>query len=486
MKDNEAVYTKGSIQGTMLKTAFAMLAGTVAMSGYNIVDTYFVGRLGTEPLAAMGFTFPVIMLVGCVFRGLGIGVMSTAAQALGRGHKPKAQVLVTNGIWLTAGVSILMAALGILTQRWIFGSVMGAKGEVLELVNGYMTIWFAGAFTSSLGMTGNDLLISAGDSRTASTMMVLGLVLNTILDPLLIDPRFADMGIRGAALATVAAQFASAVAVLAILCVKQKLLRLTMYQWKMVRSAWALVVRFAVPATIGMLLMPIGSAVITAITAEFGDEAVAATAASGRLEMLAFVFPMALGISLLPMIGQNYGARLYSRIRTCHRFSMWFAFIFLESMAVIYFLTRRYTVVWFSHEENVQQIMMISLAIIPWGFGMVEIHRFSGFFYTGCGRPTTAAWLNALRIVGLMIPFSFIALWLRSLEGLFLARFAADTIAGVIGWVLSGRMVDHLPADGEPATAGATVDGITKRQHVRRLFATARAQSQIDSESDTQ
>ncbi|MBR3942628.1 MAG: MATE family efflux transporter, partial [Clostridia bacterium] len=67
----------------MLKTAFGMLAGTLAMSGYNIVDTYFVGKLGKVPLAAMGFTFPVVMLIGCLFHGLGTGVMTTCAQALG-------------------------------------------------------------------------------------------------------------------------------------------------------------------------------------------------------------------------------------------------------------------------------------------------------------------------------------------------------------------------------------------------------------------
>jgi len=69
LRSTRAVYTTGSIGGTMLKTALSMVAGTLAMSGYNIVDTYFVGQLGRLPLAAMGFTFPVIMLIGCVFRG---------------------------------------------------------------------------------------------------------------------------------------------------------------------------------------------------------------------------------------------------------------------------------------------------------------------------------------------------------------------------------------------------------------------------------
>ena len=96
--DSKAAYTTGPIGKTMLMTAFSMLAGTLAMSGYNIADTYFVGQLGKIPLAAMGFTFPVIMLIGCVFRGLGVGVMTNAAQALGSGNNAKAGKLITSGL----------------------------------------------------------------------------------------------------------------------------------------------------------------------------------------------------------------------------------------------------------------------------------------------------------------------------------------------------------------------------------------------------
>ena len=85
------LYTTAPVRQVMFKTALAMIPGTLAMSGYNIADTWFVGRLpGAEPLAAMGFTFPVIMLIGCVFRGLAIGVMTTTAQALGAGRHDRA------------------------------------------------------------------------------------------------------------------------------------------------------------------------------------------------------------------------------------------------------------------------------------------------------------------------------------------------------------------------------------------------------------
>lgn len=477
---SHAVYTRGPIGRTMLRTGFAMLAGTLAMSGYNIVDTYFVGQLGRTPLAAMGFTFPVIMLAGCLFHGLAAGVMTPSAQALGRGRKPKASTLVSSGVLLIVLVSALLAVLGMAGGGVIFRG-LGASGETLVQVHGYMDIWFLGCVTASLSMAGNNLLIAAGDSRGASAMMVLGLTVNSLLDPVMIFGWLGcpAMGIRGAALATVISQLIAALAVLVMLSRKHRLLRFGWIPWRQLKEAWGVIVRFAIPAVIGMLMMPVGSTVITWITARFGDTAVAAAAAAGRLEMVAFVFPMALGISLLPMIGQNYGARLYSRIRDCRRFAMRFALGFLLVMAVIYYCFAELLVRQFSPDPEVQKVMALAMRIIPWGFGMIEVHRFAGFFYTGCGRPAVSAWLNALRILGLMVPFSLLALWAESLPGLFFARLAADVAAGTVGLILARRMVARLPEDGEPPPVRPAFS-LRSRFFPNRLGSVAVAGSDVD------
>jgi len=451
MRDN-AVYIKGSIGGTMLKTAFSMLAGTLAMSGYNIIDTYFVGRLpGASPLAAMGFTFPVIMLLGCVFHGLGVGVMATTAQAMGASRRRKAATLVTSGVLLVAVISVLLGMVGMMMCGWIFPR-FGATGETLVQVKGFMNVWFLGCFTASLAMTGNDILIAVGDSKMASVMMILGMVINVILDPPFIfgwGP-LPGMGIRGAAIATVISQCVSMIAVLSLLNKRHGLLRFVRIPWRKLRGSWRVMIRFAVPATLGMLMVPIGMAVVTRITAEFGDVAVAAVAAASRLEMVPFVFPMALGMSLMPMIGQNFGARLFDRIRMCYKFAMGFAFCFLIGMAAVYFVAAEPLSKFFARDPEVQQILTLCLRIIPWGFATVEIHRYAGFFFTGCGRPSVSVWLNGLRILVLLIPLSLLALWLHSLEALFFARMTADLIAGGIAFLWARHMTHMLPADGMP------------------------------------
>ena len=105
MAESKGFYTTGSIGMIMLKTSSAMLVGTIAISLYNVVDTYFVGQLeGIEPLAAMAFTLPVVMLCGCIFRGIFAGIMTISGQALGAQDKRKAQETIRSGFYLAVQI----------------------------------------------------------------------------------------------------------------------------------------------------------------------------------------------------------------------------------------------------------------------------------------------------------------------------------------------------------------------------------------------
>ena len=443
-------YTTGPIRRSMCKTALAMIPATLALCGYNLADTYFVGRLpGVSPLAAMGFTLPVIMLIGCVFRGLAVGVMTTCAQALGAKKQQRASHLVSGGVWLILLISILVAVLGMVFSKPLF-ILFGAQGETLELVEKYMDIWFFGCATASLSMTGNDLLIASGDSRVASFSMMLGLAVNVVMDPLFIfgfGP-IPGMGIAGAALATIIAQCIGAILVMCVLHFRHRLLMFERIPRDVLFKYWSLMLQYAGPSIIGMLMMPLGVSVMTRITAGFGDVAVAAVSAAGRLEMAAFVVPMSLGMTLMPFAGQNYGAKKYDRICEGRRFSMRFALFFLTGAALIFTFFADQIVVWFKDDAEICRIMAQCLRITSWGFAGVEIHRFAGFFFTGCGRPSASAWLNAMRILGLLIPLSLAALYMHWLTGLFIARLIADVLSAVIAYSLVRRMTNRLSVTG--------------------------------------
>ncbi len=442
-----AGYTRGPIGRVMVSTAFSMLAGTLAISGYNIVDTYFVARLGKLPLAAMGFTFPVVMLVGCVYNGLGGGVMTPVAQLLGGGRREQAARMVTSGALLITLTGVLMGVAGCLSLDFIFIR-LGATPEVLPMVRSYMVIWYLGSLTGALAMSGNHLLVAAGAPKTAGLMMMGGMVLNAVLDPFFIFGWwfFPELGIAGAALATVVSQLISLLALAAILHWRLRLIApFSAIPYPRLFRAWRVIARYGIPAMLGMVLNPVGMAVVTkAVAVTGGDTAVAATAAAGRLEAVAFIFPMSLGMSLLPMVGQNYGARAYDRIDRCRRFSMRFAGGFLLLMSVVYYVLAEPLSRVFSSDPEVVATMVRYVRITTWGFAFIEIHRYSTFFFTGSGHPTAAAALNVLRIIGFMVPLTLLALWQDSLDGVFYARLAADMAAGIIGCTLAKLLTRHL------------------------------------------
>lgn len=445
-----AVYTQGPIAKSMIKTALAMIPATLALSGYNLVDAYFVGRMvgktaADAPMAAMGFTLPVVMLIGCLFHGLGIGVSAPAAQALGGNKLERAARGSSSGVLMIMLVSILTAIIGMSCVKSVFSS-FGAQGEVLELVIEYMDIWYFGCFTASIAMAGHGLLISVGDNRMASTLMMTGMIINALLDPLFIFGWgfLPALGIRGAALATIFAQATGGSISMYILWRKHHLIRFRKIPLAELRNYWIVTLRYAIPASLGMLMMPVGMTVITRLTATFGTAAMAGCTAAGRLETIAFVIPMSLGMTLTPFIAQNYGARRYDRIREGLIFAFKFAFVFLFASAVLFALLARFIAPHFCNSAEAQDVMAKCIMISVWGLSGVEIHRFAGFSYTGCGRPAAAAMLNGMRFLLFLIPFSLIAWYFRSLNGLFVARLAADVLSGVVGAFLALRTINAL------------------------------------------
>jgi len=436
-------YTTGPIGSVMLKSALSMLPGTLAISGYNIVDTYFVSMLGKIPLAAMGYTFPIVMLIGCLYRGIDNGILTPVAQNLGGNRDFRASRLISSGIIFMILLALTVGTIGSGTIEPLFRNLLCANDEVMPDIRSYMTLWYLGSVTSALGMAGNSLLVASGESRIAGLVMLGGLFLNALIDPLFIFgfAFFPAMGVAGAAVATVIAQAICMGVTLTILHKKLHLIGSFRLPRNILLQHWRTIIRYGVPSACAMLLIPVGSTVVTRAVGEVGgNTAVAAAAAAGRIEILAFVFPMSLGITLLPMIGQNYGAGAWERINSCRRFAMRFAGGMLLFMSLLYTVFAEKMAGFFSRDPEIIAIMVDYLRIISWGFAGIEIHRFGGFFLTGCARPTAGAMLNGGRVVVLLIPLTLLAVHFQSLNGIFYARLATDLLSGVAG-LIAARIV---------------------------------------------
>ncbi len=444
---------QNSVRRTLFQMAFPMLAGTIAMHSYNLADTWFVSRLGTIPLAAMGYVFPVAMLLRFVAGGIGTGVTTLTSHALGRADRRAAGRFLTHGVILAALVSAMMALSGLLTINPLFRS-LGADELVLPLIRRYMWTWYAGAVFMSLPMLGVGVLISLGDSRTASLMMVSGSLLNCLLDPIMIFGwlGFPALGIWGAALATVVAQAVISFWLLYLLTVKHRLLQLLRPEMAFFFRSCRRILSFAVPGSISMMLMPFSAGVIVVLVSRFGNEAVAAVSAAARIENFAFVIPMALGMSLVPFVSQNFGGGRIDRIDQARTYSTRFAFVYGIGIALIFFLAAPGLASLFSRDPRVTAVFVLYVRIIAFGYGMMEIHRYCGFIFTGMHHPILATILNLIRVGVLLIPLASLGSRLFGLEGIFVGRLLTDLAAGSIGLFWATRLLgrSQLPVSSEP------------------------------------
>ncbi len=419
-----------------------MLAGMFALTMYQLANAWFVSRLGTEALAAISFTFPAVMFLMLVTRGLGSGAMTLVAHAIGEKDHRKAATLTTHTLIFSVFFATFISIAGLLTIRPVF-SGLGASGEILGMTASYMKVFYLGAIVMVFHLIASDIIISTGNTKAVSALMLGSLFLYIFLDMGLIFGRFGmpQMGIAGAALATLLSEAAAMLIAFFILVKKAKLIAFdTLLPGQIVRS-WGKILTFAIPGALGMVLTPISSAVITRLIAGYGNAAVAAMGVASRVEMFAFMIPATVGVPLIPFIAQNYGAKRIDRIKKARKGAMTFAILYGIFIGLLLIVFARPIAGIFSTETAVMKVLCSYMYITSMGYGMMEVHRYAGFTMTGTHKPMRATMLNVFRVVILLIPFSVTGSVLFGLEGIFWGRLLTDITAGMVGIWWSGRVL---------------------------------------------
>lgn len=438
--------TRGHIGRQMIGMAVPMLAGTFSMTAFNLADTWFVSKLGTEQMAAVSFTFPVVMILGSVAMALGMGSSVVVSQALGEGSHEKAKRISADCMLLGFVLVEVLGLLALIFSTPIF-RVMNASEAMLPLIRQYL-IWylpFAGLVFLSMPATG--VLRAAGDAKRQSLIMVMGAVMNCILDPLLIFGYgwIPPLGIRGAAIATTLTQSSTFVMCIYILHRRYGLAARPQASLEKLMRSWSHILHIAGPAFVSNMLMPVSAFVLTSLVGRHGAAAVAAYGAGGRVEMFAYLCPMALGISLVPLVGQNYGAGRYDRVEGCRRWSERLALGWGAVVAVAFFFAAPYIAPLFArHDASMERHLVLYLRIMPFGYGLREVLRYISIFLNAISRPMASLVLNALFLVGFNVPFAVVGESLFGIAGIFGGVVLGSNLAGLLALVYGRRRVSEV------------------------------------------
>lgn len=432
-----------------------MLMGIVAIMVFNVVDTWYVSKLGPLPLAAISFTFPVVVLVGGLTLGLGTGLTAIVSQEIGAGRRERVRRLTRDGLLLALFVVALFSILGLLTLGGVFHA-LGADARTLPLVGDYMRIWYAGVLFLVVPMVGNGAIRATGDTRSPALIMSAGALLNVVLDPLLIfglGP-IPALGLEGAALASVLSRAGTLVMSLWILLRRERLVDLALPRLGAMIRNWGSVLKVGALAAATNLLVPVSLGIVTRLVAAHGTEAVAGFGAGGRVQQLATVAPIALSSGLTPFVGQNWGAGQGERMRSAIRFALRFVLIGGVISYLLVALLAGPLSGFFAEESAVRAAMRGFLRLALWDFPALGTVMLATATLNALRRPLGAAFLNLLRLFGFLLPLAWLGDRLFGLTGLYLAMATSNLLTGLVAWRALrpiGGPRDRAPAPAESA-----------------------------------
>lgn len=434
--------TQGPVARRLLDMSLPMVVGILSVLAFNLADTAFIAQLGTAPLSALTFTFPVVMVLANLAIALGIGTSSVLARLIGQGDRQRVRRLTTLSL-LGSGVIVLVLSLvGIATIEPLF-RLLGAEEPMLPLIRDYMEVWYIGMVFLVMPMVGNAALRANGDSTFPSWIMVAAAAINVVLDPLLIFGLygFPRLEIAGAAWASLIARALTLIVGLAVLHYRERLLTLDFGHLDLLLSDYWKVLSVAGPSSVGQLAGPLALAMVTPLVATHGEAAVAAYGVGQRIEAVAMIVPFALSAGLGPVMGQNWGAGRRDRARQAVQLALLWSFLWGLGLMFVIWLFRDAILVPFDLDPDAYKHAMLFLLIVPIALGFSGVVVNAVASTNAIGRSWVGMGFNGLKMIVLTLPLAFVGNWIGGLAGIFIGLTAGGVLSGLIVYGIIRRLI---------------------------------------------
>ncbi len=442
--------TEGQVSIQLLKLSLPMVWGILSVLAFSLADTYFVAQLGTNELAAIGFTFPVVTVLGSIAMGLGTGVSSVVARVIGKGDRLQVQRLTTDSLLLSLLIVGIFSTLGLNTIDPLFSS-LGAKPELLPLIRDYMSIWYLGMVFLVVPLIGNNALRACGNTLVPSLIMTLAAGMNILLDPLFIfgwGP-IPALGLQGAAIASMISRIGILIASLAFLHFQERMLIFKLPSLKTLIKSWRSLMSVGLPAVATNLISPLSIGFATSLMAQYGTEAVAGFGLASRIEALALIIPLALSASIGPFVGQNWGAQQYGRVKRSLHLSFLFCLSWGGLVAVLLGTMAPAIAAWFDCDPGVVSSATTYLTLVPVSYGALGIVFTASSALNGLGKPMLALGMSLFRLLLLYMPLAYLGSQLFGIFGIFGATCLSNGLVGIWAWVQHSRWI-HLNSEVTP------------------------------------
>lgn len=433
-------FTSGPVHTHLVRLTGFMVMGLISVMGASLIETIYIGKVGTNELAALSFSFPLVMLFQGISMGLGIGASSVVARTMGKGDKEKAKRLITHCFILVMGLILVVAALTY-TSIESFFTLLGADEIILPLAVTYMQTWLIGLPFFTVAMVGSTLMRATGDATTPGYLMAIGSGLHVIISPFFIFGLMGapELGLPGAAVGFVLARFVSFLMYGYIIIIRDKLFSFSMQGF--VQSCYD-ILHVGLPAIASNMIMPISMSIITRLLAGHGALVVAGFGVASRIESMIMMVIFSLSMSIAPFIGQNWGAGLYDRVKLALKQANSFALLWGILAYLILFVFSSSMIALINNDPEIVETARNYLLILPLGMGFMGLIANSTSSFNALGKPLPPLVISAAQMIAINLPLALLGDYLWGYIGIFISGAFTMIFVGTISWLWISREID--------------------------------------------
>ena len=400
--------TRGSIWQLLRKVTIPASTGSLFQTFYNLVDTYFAGRISPEALAAIAKSWPIYFIAIAVAVGIGAGTTALISNAIGAREDRKASMYVAQSIVFAISISILVTAFGLNFSDELL-RIMGSSDQSIILTKEYLDIIFYGAIIVLVQLSLNGTLNAQGDTKSYRNVLIFTFFLNIFLNPLFVFgywfiPAF---GIAGLAIATLVSQCIGLIylANKVYCCKLRKYLFLECYKPKI--DYISTLFKQSVPIMFTMLMIMFGVFNIFYFVGQFGELETAGYGTAVRIEQVLLLPVIGLNTAVLAIAGQNFGAKMHFRVKEVYGKALIFGSGFMVLAGIIIYLTSELIISLFTNDPQVIENGALYLQVAAFIGPVYPVFFITSALFQALKRPIYSLYMTILRLT--LIPF--LSLW---------------------------------------------------------------------------
>lgn len=411
---------EGDLKKAIIDLTIPGYFGMLGINIFNIIDTYFVSMLGNSQLAAMSFTFSIIMIVNLITVGLGIGLGTLVSKAVGTNDREDEIHIIMTGLFMSFLLAFTITVIGLLTIDPFF-TWLGADETTLPLVKEYMVPWYLGCTFLFVSIVGGQVFRGLGDTKTPGNLMIISALINAVLDPIMIFGFliFPALGMSGASIATVISRSFTFFTSLYLLHKKYHVIQFKNLDRDRLIDSAKRIFMIGLPNSLTKVVNPLIVTMTTALLAVESQMAVAGYGVGTKIESIIMAFAIALGNTAMAVLGQNIGAGNHERVKAGLKILNRFSVIIFSSLYVIMFFTAPYLARIFTDNQEVIEVVVVYLRILPISYAMQGIYLISTSLYNVLGKPFIATILAFGQLIFIILPFGMLAFRHFGMYGLF-------------------------------------------------------------------